>query len=111
MKLFDFKKQKTVNWTEKTAPKERLILAKISVELEAQDVTTSYPGPQRIMLESLQTSLLSKTDAEKEAIKIEIAEKFNNLYDQVCAVIDADTNIFTEGFWQSVNETKDKEVI
>jgi methyltransferase-like protein len=99
--MFNKKKNK-VEWTDKTAPKQRKLEFNLTASLGIKPIE-SYNNNIPIASESIHKLLLVDTDSPKEDIKEALMEQFEIFYTEVCKAIDSSTD-FSEGFW------KDKQI-
>ena len=100
MKLFE-KTQKKVEWNDNTAPKKKQIQfeVKANMLLKAGADTYSSYNDTRVCVNEFTKYLLVNTDSSKEKIKEEIAEKFENLFQEICISLDADETNFSNEYW------------
>jgi hypothetical protein len=109
MKLFDFKKKNDVFWTEKDAPKNRVLTLNIDTQITVDNIESYISTTNRLAQFNVKAGLICKTDTERDAIKAEVAEQLNEVYDKICQAIDADSTYLTDGFWSDLAKEKAKE--
>lgn len=94
-------KKKVIEWTDATAPKKRQIQMEVSFELLLKGSSETYStyNDVRVCKNNFNKALLVTTDATKESIKDEIADKLQNLYEEICVAIDNDESNFSNEYW------------
>lgn len=95
------KKRNKIEWTEQTAPKKKQVQLEVQFELLLKGGSESYVSynDSRVCKNNFQKALLVDTDSSKETIKEEIAQKLEDLYEEICVSIDNDENNFSNEFW------------
>ena len=111
MKLFDFKKKQAVNWDEKTAPKKRVMTFDVITNINIENHESYLSSTNRLSHFEVKAGMICKTDSNRDAIKAEIAEQLNEVYDKICQAIDSDSTYLTDEFWSDLQAEKAKEAV
>lgn len=102
-----FKKTKAEpQFTEASAPKNR----KVTLIIEGKIyIPQEYGGHLVISRTNIDKQLLSTSDTDKEAIKEEIAQELEVLYNDLCKQIDNNSTELTNEFWYNLKLQKEDE--
>ena len=98
MGIFSKKKSK-IEWTEETAPKDLKIQFSIDLSLTGISKTDSYGSNVNISKVKCEKYLNLCTDSNREDIKQEIQDKLENVYLELCELIDSNKVNFSDEFW------------
>lgn len=103
-----FKKDKiNFSWDDSNAPKLKGLEFVLGGELKAK--SNELYGQEFVVAKIATTKLLiSDTDSSKEQIKSELANKLENLYEELCQLIDSDNRIISNEYWYNKKTEENK---